>query len=83
MRRGPGLSQFLEQRSALGDPKVRFNNVQSRPDTLAMGDDDKVYHRPVGPALLQSLLARSEGRSLPAVKKARRGRPPKAKGVVA
>lgn len=78
-----GLSHFLEQRSAIGDPKMRIANVQSRPDTLAMGDDDKVYYKFSGTALLQSLLARSEGKPLQAVKKARRGRPPKAKGVAA
>jgi hypothetical protein len=77
------MVEFLEQRSAVGDSKVRFSNVQSRPDTLAMGDDDKVYRRPVGSTLLQTLLARSGGKPLQVVKKARRGRPPKNKGVVA
>lgn len=38
---------------------------------------------PVGGTLLHALMARSSGKALEVVKKPRRGRPPKSRGVVA
>lgn len=53
--------------------------------SIALVEDGKGELRgtalPVGGALLHALMARAEGKALRPVKKPRRGRPPKNKGV--
>jgi hypothetical protein len=67
--------------------KLGLNSAPVVEGSLAFSEDGKGEivgkRQPVGGALLHMLMARSEGKAVVPVKKPRRGRPPKAKGVAA